>query len=303
VTGRWPDFLVIGAARSGTSALHRWLGGHPQLFTTAIKEPHFFAFAGGERPAFQGPGDAETINRVAVTEPDRYRALFAKARTGQRAGESSTSYLYYGQTLGNIQRWLGAVDVVAVLRDPVERAYSAYLYMRAQGREPIADFAAALALDEERIAAGWQHIWHYRHLGYYYRQLSPFFEELGQQRVHVVVYDDLRARPRQTLAGILAFLGVDPSRGPSRLAAVNVSGLPRGRLAPWLVRSTPWKRRLLSLVPSTLASTAETALRRLALAPVSAPAAATARELREGFAEDVANLSTLLCRDLSAWLP
>ena len=69
-----PQFLVIGAARSGTTALYQYLAEHPRLFLTEPKEPHYFALA-GSAPAFTGPGDRPTINRLAVTDPAAYPEL------------------------------------------------------------------------------------------------------------------------------------------------------------------------------------------------------------------------------------
>ncbi|MCA9246295.1 MAG: sulfotransferase, partial [Planctomycetales bacterium] len=100
-----PDFLIIGAARSGTTALAKILQQHPDIFLSEPKEPHFFAFA-DQPPCFTGPGDDVMMNRVAVTDPKAFEALFSGAPTSALRGEGSVSTLYYhDSSIPNIQRY------------------------------------------------------------------------------------------------------------------------------------------------------------------------------------------------------
>src|SRR5215218_4707583 len=120
-----PNFLIIGAGKSGTTSLYHYLGQHPEVFMSPMKEPKFFCFE-GERPNFRGPGDDEEINRKCVTTIDAYRALFDGVACEKAVGEASSMYLYYPKAPERIDHHVAGVRLIAVLRNPVDRAYSSY---------------------------------------------------------------------------------------------------------------------------------------------------------------------------------
>ena len=300
MSGRWPNFLIIGAARSGTSALHYFLGRHPEIFTTERKEPHFFAFV-GQQLHFQGPRDDQTINRLAVTDQEAYQQLFAGARHEKAIGESSVSYLYYEQAPLNIRRLAGEIKIIVILRDPVERAFSNFQYMRGTLREPLTNFAQALAEEEKRIARQWHHIWHYRHLGYYARQLARYYREFEERLIHPVLFNEFRSHPRQVLREIFTFLEVDPSVEIRTDMEINISGRPKSRvLAKLAVQSTPFKRALLSVLPNTIRTRVVADLRRRVLVQETIDPR-TAVFLRQEYQQDLEHLERLISRDLTAW--
>ncbi|MFP4143759.1 MAG: sulfotransferase domain-containing protein [Phycisphaeraceae bacterium] len=296
-----PHFLIIGAARSGTTALYESLCQHPGIFMTEPKEPHYFAFA-GETPAFRGPGDDQMINRVAVTDPTAYRRLFDSAGQAQVAGEGSVSYLYYPQAARRVADECPRVRLLCLLRHPAERAFSAYLYMRSRLYEPLEDFRDALAAEEQRIAEGWHHIWHYRRMGYYHQQLQPWFEHFSPDQLRVHLFDDLREDADGLLRDCFDFLGVDPDFVPENRPSSVVSGVPRSRaLGKILTRDLAIKRLVRPLVPPVLR---HQLWRRLARANMNKPRLdeAVRAELTEGYREDILRLQDLIGRDLSSWL-
>ncbi len=299
--GRWPNFLVVGAARSGTTALFTFLAKHPEVFAAPHKEPHFFAFP-GRSLHFTGPGDDETINRRAVTDLRAYLKLFAGVGSETAVGEASVSYLYYDEAPRNIRRFLGDARIIAVLRQPAERAFSNFQYLRATAREPLATFEQALDAEDERIRSGWHHIWHYRNLGYYGRQLSRYYRDFPRECLHVVLYDDFKARPDQVLRGAFQFLGVRPEVAIDTTQEVNVSGRPRSRsLARLLLRSTRFKRAILTVVPDAVRLPLVTGLRRSLLVREAMPPGAETR-LRHTYRDDILALQDLIGRDLRHWL-
>ena len=116
---RVPNFIVIGAARSGTTALYQYLRRHPDIFMSNIKEPNFFAFENCSLD-FEGPG-AEFVNN-SVASWDDYCALFANAPPGATIGEASPLYLWAPQAPACIKRRLPQVRLIAILRNPIEQA-------------------------------------------------------------------------------------------------------------------------------------------------------------------------------------
>src|SRR5437867_4308222 len=121
---RLPTFLVIGAARSGTTALYLYLRQHPNVFMSRDKETNFFAFE-GEALDFRGPG-AEFVNNSVVTL-NAYLRLFADAPENAAIGEASPLYLYSLHAAERIHARLPDVRLIAILRNPIEQAYSHYL--------------------------------------------------------------------------------------------------------------------------------------------------------------------------------
>jgi hypothetical protein len=121
--GRLPDFLLIGAPKAGTTALHAALARHPELFLSRVKEPKYYLCGDSPPPAYKGPGDAHS-NREWIWQRQAYLDLFAEAGEDQRAGESTPFYLYNRDARRRIAADLPNARLVAVLRDPVDRAYS-----------------------------------------------------------------------------------------------------------------------------------------------------------------------------------
>jgi hypothetical protein len=227
---RLPDFLLLGAPKCGTSALHAALARHPRLFLSEPKEPKFFLTDGPPPASGGGPGDVPTW-REHVWRRDDYEALFAGAPPGSLCGESTVFYLYDRDAQARIHTLLPRARLIAVLRDPVERAHSNWAHLRGAGLEPEADFATALDREPERIAAGWAHFWHYAALGRYGVQLDHLFALFPREQVLLIRYRELRDAPVETADRVCRFLGVETgliAGVPRRNVRADVSGRTSG---------------------------------------------------------------------------
>lgn len=201
-----PDFLIAGAPKAGTTALHVALARHPQLYLSRVKEPKYFLTNG--RPRAQGgPGDARTL-REQVWQREQYEALFAAAPPGTLIGESTSLYLRDADALWRIRAAIPDVRIIALLRDPVDRAHSNWAHLWSAGLEPEHDFVQACLLEDRRTAAGWAPFWRYLALGRYGEQLDLFWTLFPREQTLVVRYRELRESPAETLDRITAFLGV-----------------------------------------------------------------------------------------------
>ena len=204
---RLPDFFLVGAPKCGTSALHAALARHPGLFLCEPKEPKFFLTDGPPPTSGGGPGDVPTW-REHVWRRDDYEALFAAAPATALCGESTVFYLYDRDAQARIRKLVPDARLVAVLRDPAERAHSNWMHLRDAGLEPEADFATALDREPERIAAGWAHFWHYAALGRYGEQLEHLFGLFPCEQVLLIRYRDLRDAAAATVDRVCRFLGI-----------------------------------------------------------------------------------------------
>jgi len=233
-----PDFFVIGAPKAGTTALHAALATHPQLFLSSVKEPKFFLCGELPPPRENGPGDAHSAQEW-VWRRDQYEALFAGAPPGVLRGESTPFYLSDLPAQRRLREAVPEARLIAVVRDPVDRAYSNWAHLWADGLEPEADFLSACALEEEREAAGWARFWRYLKLGRYGEQLEHLTSLFPADQVHVLRYRELVDDPRAAVDGICAFLGVEPGLiddVPSANVSTYVPPSPASRVLQEAVR-------------------------------------------------------------------
>lgn len=268
---RLPDFLIVGGMRSGTTALARWLGAHPEVYVSPRKEVHFF--------------DLNYERGV-----DWYAAHFADAGDAKAAGEATPAYMYREDVPSRIAALLPAVRLLAVLRDPVDRAWSHYWMNREKRRERLS-FEDALAAEPDRLATS-PTPWRFAYVdrGRYVVQLRRLAELFPPEQFHVFLFDDLRAQPQPTFAAVARFLGVDDTVLPPEVGRqANAYRRIRSGLVADATRRWPPKLRDAVGRLNT----------QIATYPEMAPE--TRAALRRQFAPWNAELAAWLGRDLSAW--
>ena len=241
MSDRLPQFVLAGAPKAGTTALHAALATHPGLYLSPVKEPKFYLTDGRPPPRSgqQGPGDAHSA-REWVWRRDRYVRLFAGAPAGAVRGESTPFYLYDRAAQRRLVADVPDVKVVAVVRDPVDRALSNWVHLRADGLEPVADFGRAVELEEHRIAAGWAPFWHYTGLGRYGEQLRDLLTVLPREQLLVLRFREVVSEPARTLDRVSAFLGVAPGLAhavPAENVKPFVADTPRYRALARVARA------------------------------------------------------------------
>lgn len=274
-SGRLPNFFVVGAHKSGTTAVARFLDLHPEVFVSPVKEPRYFALAGDERE-FTGPDDP--ASRFAHGTEEAYRALFSGVVDESAVGEASTLYLYHPAAAENIASRIPDARVMAVLRHPVERAYSNFLHCRRDGQEPREDFLDALKDEKERIERGWGPLWHYQRRGRYAAQIRRYLESFPAERILVVTHDELERDPAGILRRMYAFLGVDAGFAPDTGRRWNAGGVP---YSVTLQRALELPNPLRASVAAILPTSAKTLLKRLVRRANLRPAPALPRDLRD----------------------
>jgi len=270
-----PDFIVIGAQRGGTTWMQRRLIEHPEVFVPAWRTDDIFldadAMSGHHDEPVVGVFDATLLTRSEV--PKDIKAL-------------STS-----------------VKLLAVVRNPVDRAYSWYHIRLRQGDglyEAEPSFAEALEADPQLVSNG-----------IYTPHLKRYIDVVGKNRLWIGVFDDLRADPLQFLTDVLHFLGIEETTDlPSHWAkSVNYSAAVQNRRLHRLARRAKrGTRRVLGMRNQWLVDRLEqsrivTSFKRANERVVPPLDEATRSILFERFADDIAELEQLLGRDLSRWKP
>jgi hypothetical protein len=272
-----PNFLIIGAAKAGTTTLYEHLRSHPEVFMPRFKEPRFFGFPG------EGPR-----GKFPVQTLEEYEALFAEAGEARAIGEATPHYLRDPGAAERIHALIPGARLIASLRNPVDRAYSVY-QMNQRNRDHNAEvpFVEAMRRDHNLQET-------------YAENLGRFFALFPRERIHVLLLEDLEAAPRRTMREIFGFLGVDPAFEPDLSRVANPGGEPRSRILHRMLTD----RRLAAVSRRLLPERAVEPLkalrsRNLAKRPLGAAERATAASY---FREDILRTQELIGRDLSHWL-
>jgi hypothetical protein len=298
-----PDFLVVGGHKCGTTSLHTWLDGVPGIEMSTVKEPHYLV-----RDAVRG-----RLHVLVDSESD-YVDLWSATSARALRGEASVLYLTFADEL--VASLRSEFDqpprLVVVVRNPIARARSSFLDVRLKNPDETATtFDEMVAREIERgpwrtDGDGTPTLRHLA-LSRYARHITTLADHVGEERLHVVVFDDLTQEQDQTFAGILEFLGVEP--GDLAAAAVgkaeNVGGTEwrSGPVAAAMRHpaSVKARRMVAGRLPSTHKWMSRQASRHLSRrAPPMVPE--TFDTLSRLFEPEVRELEDLLHRDLRHWL-
>lgn len=235
-----PNFIIIGAMKSATTSLYTYLKQHPDVFMTAIKEPMFFN-------NFQKTNNYKLHGRKTKTISTfkQYYPLFDNVKNEKAIGEASPSYLFNKDCPKLIHKYFPETKIIAVLRQPIARAYSNFLHARRSDREPISDFETAFNKEEERMTKNWSPLYFYKGKGYYTEQLKRYYDLFPMENIKILLFEEVIKNPTKASQEIFDFLNVDSTFIPDTSKKANVSGIPKGMFG-WLIM----KLRHYNLIPN-----------------------------------------------------
>lgn len=277
MTPRLPDFVLIGAMRSGTTSLHEWLARQPELWLVPTKEPHFFS-------------KHVEWNRGI----DAYKAMFALAGDDQLAGESSTSYTdpkWHELAAERMHATVPDARLIYIVRHPIERLRSDLLHEIRQGREARPAREAIADADAPHVLRSC-----------YYTCLEPYLSRFRPDQLLVVRFEDLVATDGDGWEAVLRHLGLAPRPSPGTVHNAGRDAPGAGGLMRW-VRSRRWARQL-RRIPAPLRAWGKRAAGRAS--ERGAPQAALGAlevpfEVETRIWADVARLESHLRRDRPLW--
>ena len=230
-----------------------------------------------------------------------YEALFDPVTVETAIGEASNNYIYNPWVAECIRRAIPDVRLIAVLRNPIERAFSAYMHVVRDGRETASDFREGLALEAQRIRDNWQPMWAFKDVGLYHRQLDRYYRTFPREQIRVYLYDDLSSDPGSMLRDIYRFLQVDDRFEGDMATRYNVSGVTRSRFITQLIRrQSPLKTAYQWIVPEEARLKITERIKNWNVGKISMPADAR-RQLAAAYHDDILKLEDLIGRDLSHW--
>jgi len=310
-----PNFFLVGAPKAGTTSLYHYLGQHPEIYISPIKEPGFFAeefrpenFATDLQPrmmrelrdteAYLAGPMIEKRHGGFVMNWEDYQKLFRGSGDEPAIGEGSVHYLWSPSAARNISARIPGARILMLLRDPASRAFSQYLNGVTAGAIGVPFY--------EHFQRGLHHgpefdVTHpFLEFGLYYQHLRRYLDHFPREQIWIGLYEDYRDRQSKTLEEVFRFLGVDPHVKLATPGRHREARVPRNlRLGQLLKRSGIWRAGR-KLLPERW----RTAVKSAALRPrneVRLEPRDRAR-LIEYYRQDVVKLADLIGRDLSPWL-
>ncbi len=195
--GLLPNLFIPGAAKSGTSSLHRYLGQHPDIFMSEVKEPHYWT------------------NDRRFPDFENYLKLFEKGAEQRYRGESSTGYMVFDHFIERVKQYVDDPRFIFVLRNPVDRAWSHYWWLRGTGFER-SEFRNALRNDmderpRQECALPGGNFRFYFQYGLYGKWMHRFYDHFQESRILVITSEQLARDARATVNRCYEFLGLKPA--------------------------------------------------------------------------------------------
>ncbi|MBV8545224.1 MAG: sulfotransferase [Acidobacteria bacterium] len=271
-----PNFLIIGAAKGGTTSLYNYLRQHPDIYMSPMKEPNYFT------------DEDQLFGKKAVRSRGEYERLFDGVTNERAIGEATPRYLNAIGGVGRIHADLPGVRLIVTLRQPADRGYSAYLQRFTDSRE-------RRSADEVLQPRNYQF-----EAGRYHAKLRRYFDTFPREQIKIILFDDLVARPRETVQSLFSFLGVDPDFAVDTSVRYLVTMYPRflrltrlfNATATAVARNAPWASR----------TGLGTPLRRLLLRKPDPIPRVLWQRLTDQYRDDIIATAELIGRDLSHWL-
>lgn len=297
---RKPDFIIVGAPRCGSTALHNYLHQHPDIYMPR-GEIHYFGSDLTPRP----------FSWIKMPTDEEYIALFSERRESL-VGERSCGYLYSELAASEIKAYAPDTKIIISVRNPIDMVYSMHSQFVWNGNENVKNFEEAWEVEETRLRGPKlirdgeivkTHL--YKTMAKYSPRIENFTNEFGWENVHVIIYDELKSDTPGTYRGLIRFLGADEDFEPE-FKVINPSKRRRTHLQTRLKIASPQyvKQIVRAALPRSVRQAIWRGLSRVNTInePLEPLAPQTRKKLRDEFAPDIDELGRLLDRDLSHWL-
>jgi hypothetical protein len=310
---KFPNFFVVGAAKSGTTSIYEYLKLHPEVYMAPIKETHHFS-TDIDNTKFR-PNYARSLNKdlskflesnmeegifhAFVKDRNQYVQLYKNVKDEKAIGEVTNSYLFSEVAAKNIISEFHASKIIMILRNPVDRAFSHYLMDLRIGYET-EDFLSAVKKDMARNPKGWGISNCYVEIGMYFEQVKRYMEQIPKDQLRIYFFDDFVKNPEATMKDMFRFLGVKEETTIDFGKKYNPSFIPKNKLISKLNTQKRIKDWLKGVLPKSIKSKFKKTFYTDKDLPKIKPE--ERKFLNEIFRDDVANLSQLVNRDLSNWV-
>ena len=307
----FPNFLIVGSAKSGTTSLYHYLNQHPQVYMSPVKEPLFFCSVDADKDILEKELYPVSLDDV-VSDPHDYTDLFSGVSSEKAIGEASVYYLLdHKKTIKNIKEYIPEwqeLNIVIILRNPIDACFSHY-QMYSQylknflGEKNILTFEESLEAEQERISKGYMALAHF-HWFFYYQQVKDYMDNFDNVRIYLQT--DLKNNPGRLIEDLFEFVGVNNTFVPElKGERYNVSGVPQSNLLYRLLISEGIVRKMIRPVLRLLLSPERKQLLLQKIWGKNLKRAVMAPEMRKCliglYRDDITSLQELIDRDLREW--
>ena len=296
-----PNFLIVGAAKSGTSSLHNYLNQHHQVFMPSynkegmkVKEPRFLIKDLVQHRLHNG-----------IWTFEEYQSLFDDVKDEKAIGESTVLYLYYYKhAINNIKHYLGEdVKIIIMLRNPADRAYSAFHHV-SRGFKENNSFEKSLEIEKGRMEReeNLTPMVMYKEMGMYYEMVKAYMRSF--KNIHIILYEDFRDNIESEMNKIYDFLGISNDIEIDFRTKHNVGGKrwKDEKMKHVFMKDNPMKSILKSVLPEKLRKGMRNKLVNASTNKIVSMKEETREYLSDYFKQDVKKLSELLNKDLNHWI-
>jgi hypothetical protein len=307
-----PNFFVIGAVKAGTTSLYHYLSQHPQVYLSPIKEPHYFStdidsadfsstYIQNTFTDLEGYFKKKELSQIQlafVKKLEHYEQLFSNVKNEKSIGEFSTSYLFSTQAAKNIYQYNPHAKIVAVLRNPISRAFSHYL-MAFRDSFTTKNFMDSVQEDMKRTRKGWGISELFIELGMYASQIKIYQDILPAEQIKIVLHDDLINKPNDLLDDFCKFLEIEPYEFKME-EKYNVAAIPKHKQFMSVMTKLGLKKNMGAMMPNLL----KKHVKKFVFTSDKIPQITQEEKLflLDIYKEDITKTSKLIGRDLSAWL-
>jgi len=294
-----PDFIIIGAAKSGTTSLFRHLGRHEGISLPDIKEPEYYAYGTRGLPS---PDFKDTVE-----DRDHYGTLFNGRKEGTITGEASPAYLYFSHVAEELHDALPGVKLIAILRNPIDRAYSHYHNARRALTEPLGTFREAANAELKVLGREWRvgdHPRPYLRFSLYGRQLQRYYDQFPDAQIKVISFERFAECTEEAVGEVLSFLelpadvGVDWQRVGRKNSGFTFRSI---QVYKTLQPTSSFSRTLRDYIGDSLFSLVQGGVAKLNRKSIPPLSSEVRDGLRDVFAEDVQRLKSLTGKEFSRW--
>lgn len=301
-----PNFIIIGAGKSGTTTLYEWLKQHPEVYMSPVKETNFFALEGED--VAEKTNDPKQLKHYpwSVTERNAYEDLFGEVSNEKAVGEVSPMYLYSDKAAYKIKETIPNVKIIAILRQPADRLHSRYMHLARESRQPAENYDQVFDKDS---------IWWERddlvREGFYGQYLQKYYDMFDKQNIKVFLYEDLKNDPHALLKELFGFLDIDPNFQVDTSIKFNPSGkIKNPVLDKFIGQNSILKSALGNAAPAILNRLKESNAARKMLMKFrtsNLEKIPMSKDLREElinkiYGPEIKMTEQLITRDLSHWL-
>ena len=294
-----PNFLIVGAAKCGTSSLHNYLNQHPNIFMPSFNEEG----KNVKEPQFLVKNKVKNRLHFGVWTWEEYQSLFKQAKQQRAIGESSVFYLFYYQdAINEIKNRLGNdVKIIIMLRDPIDRAYSAFQHV-SRGLKEQQTFEYSLEIEKRRLEKDktLTPMVMYKEMGMYYKMVKAYLDSFKD--VHIILHEDFSFSTSKVVKEVFQFLCVNKNQKINSDIRYNVGGKSwsNNTFKKVFVTESKLKTVVKKIAPKKRRKTIRDILSRPFIKQVSMKKK-TREDLIRYFRKDIKKLARLINKDLTNW--